>query len=121
MSSPAVRRGQIWWASLPEPIGPEPGSRRPLLVVQADSFNRSRIQTVVAVVLTSNLHRAEAPGNVLLPREETSLPRDSVANVSQVVTADRRFLTQQVSTLPRSLLAAIDDGLRLVFDLARER
>lgn len=121
MSSPAVRRGQIWWASLPEPVGSEPGSRRPLLVVQADSFNRSRIQTVLAVVLTTNLHRAEAPGNVLLPREETSLPRDSVANVSQVVTTDRGFLTERVSALSARLLAEVDDGLRLVLDLARER
>lgn len=121
VSAPAIRRGQIWWASLPEPVGSEPGSRRPLLVVQADSFNRSRIQTVLAVVLTTNLHRAEAPGNVLLPREETSLPRDSVANVSQVVTTDRGFLTERVSALSARLLAEVDDGLRLVLDLARER
>ena len=121
VSAPAVRRGQIWWAALPEPVGSEPGSRRPLLVVQADSFNRSRIQTVLAVVLTTNLHRAEAPGNVLLSREETSLPRDSVANVSQVVTTDRGFLTERVSALSARLLAEVDYGLRLVLDLARER
>lgn len=118
MTQPAVRRGEIWWAWLPEPVGSEPGSRRPLLVVQADSFNRSRIQTVLAVVLTTNLGRADAPGNVLLPREESGLPRDSVANVSQVVTADRRLLTERIATLPVRLLDEVDRGLLLVLDLA---
>lgn len=119
MSRPAIRRGEIWWASLPEPVASEPGARRPLLVVQADAFNRSRIQTVLAVVLTTNLHRAEAPGNVLLPREETGLPKDSVANVSQLVTADRRFLTERVSVLPTRLLTDIEQGLRLILDLTK--
>ncbi len=118
---PAERRGEIWWASLPEPGASEPGNRRPLLVVQADSFNRSQIQTVLAVVLTTNLGLAEAPGNVLLPREETGLPKDSVANVSQVVTADRRFLTEKVAALPAGLLTEIDRGLLLVFDLETKR
>jgi mRNA interferase MazF len=119
--STPVRRGENWWASLPEPVGSEPGSRRPLLVVQADRFNRSRIRTVVAVVLTSHLGRAEAPGNVLLPREETGSPSDSVANVSQVVTANRRFLTEKVSTLSASRLAEVDRGLLLVLDFERAR
>ena len=119
VTSPTVSRGEIWWASLPEPVGSEPGSRRPLLVVQADSFNRSRIRTVLAVVLTTHLGRAEAPGNVLLPREETGLPKDSVANVSQVVTADRRFLTERVSPIPAGLLAEVDRGLLLALDLER--
>ena len=117
MSAPAIRRGEIWWASLPEPVASEPGSRRPLLVVQADSFNRSRLQTVLAVVLTTNLDRADAPGNVFLSREETGLPKDSVANVTQVVTADRRFLTERVSSLPARRLAEVESGLRLVLDL----
>ena len=117
MSRPAVRRGEIWWASLPEPVGSEPGDRRSVLVVQADSFNRSRIRTVVAVVLTTNLRLAEAPGNVLLPREDSGLPKDSVANVSQVVTADRRFLTEKIRVLPVDLVRAVDQGLLLVFDL----
>ncbi|HEX2162806.1 MAG TPA: type II toxin-antitoxin system PemK/MazF family toxin [Thermoanaerobaculia bacterium] len=121
MSSPELRRGEIWWASLPEPVASEPGSRRPLLVVQADGFNRSRLQTVLAVVMTTNLGIAEAPGNVFLSREETGLPRDSVANVSQIVTADRRFLTERVGRLPSDLLAEIDDGLRLALDLERSR
>jgi mRNA interferase MazF len=118
VSPSAIRRGEIWWASLPEPVGSEPGSRRPLVVVQADSFNRSRIQTVLAVALTTHLGRAEAPGNVFLPRQATGLSRDSVANVSQVLTADRRFLTERVGVLPARLLAEVERGLRLVLDLA---
>ena len=121
MRAPTIRRGDVWWASLPEPVASEPGSRRPLLVVQADSFNRSRVQTVLAVVLTTHLGRADAPGNVFLPRQDSGLPRDSVANVSQVVTADRRFLTEKVSTLPARMLVEVDRGLRLVLDLERER
>jgi len=77
-----IERGQIWWADLDEPRGSEPGFRRPLLVVQDDAFNRSRLRTVVAVVLTSNLRLVEAPGNVLIPGKAAGLPKDSVANVS---------------------------------------
>lgn len=112
-----MRRGEIWWASLPEPAASEPGSRRPLLIVQSDEFNRSRIATVLGVVLTGNLALAEAPGNVLLPREATGLTKDSVANVSQVVTADRRFLTERIGELPARLLLQVENGLRLVFSL----
>ncbi len=109
-----IARGEIWWASLPDPAGSEPGGRRPLLVIQADDFNRSRIATVLVIILTTNLRLAEAPGNVLLAGAKTGLPKDSVANVSQIVTADRRFLTEKVSELPGSLMVRVDDGLRLV-------
>lgn len=112
-----IRRGDLWWASLPEPVGSEPGDRRPLLVLQADSFTRSPIATVIGAVLTTNLALAEAPGNVLLPREEGGLPRDSVVNVSQLVTADKRFLTERVGTLPAAVLKRVESGLRLVLDL----
>ena len=112
-----MRRGEIWWASLPEPIGSEPGSRRPLLIVQSDEFIRSRIATVLGVVLTTNTRLAEAPGNVLLPRASTGLPKDSVANVSQIVTADKRFLTELAGTLAPRLLSRVGDGLRLVLSL----
>lgn len=121
MSPPPIRRGEIWWASLPEPVTSEPGSRRPLPVVQADSFNRSRIQTVLGVSLSTNLALQDAPGSVLLPKEATGLPRDSVANVSQVVTADRRFLTEKVSPLPADLLAEVEVGLLLILDLRANR
>lgn len=121
VSRSAIRRGEIWWASLPEPVASEPGARRPLLVVQADSFNRSAIRTLLAVVLTTNLGLEQAPGNVLLQKEETKLPKDSVANVSQVVTADRRFLTEKVSDLPARLLTEVDRGLRLILDLEKRQ
>ena len=112
-----MTRGEIWWADLPEPRGSEPGFRRPVLVIQADSFNQSRIQTVIVAVVSSNLLLAEAPGNVLLPARATGLPRDTVVNVSQLLTLDRLFLAEHVSTLPAGLQAAVDVGLRLVLEL----
>ena len=112
-----VERGEIWWASLPEPTGSEPGYRRPVLVVQADAFNRSRLQTVIGVVLTSNLRLVEAPGNVLLPAEASGLPKDSVANVSQVITIDRGYLTERAGRVRGRVLDAVDSGLRLALDL----
>jgi mRNA interferase MazF len=112
-----VTRGQIWWADLPETRGSEPGFRRPVLIVQADSFNRSGIRTVIVAVITGNLRLAEAPGNVLLPARVTGLPRDSVVNVSQLLALDRSFLTEDVGKLPGQLQAAVDSGLRLVLKL----
>ena len=112
-----IERGEIWWASLPEPTGSEPGYRRPVLVVQADAFNRSQLQTVIGVVLTSNLRIVEAPGNVLVPADVSGLPKDSVANVSQVVTVDRAFLTERAGRLRGRVLEAVDAGLRLALDL----
>jgi mRNA interferase MazF len=109
-----VERGQIWWADLDEPRGSEPGFRRPLLIVQDDAFNSSRLRTVVAVVLTSNLRLVDAPGNVLVPTKASGLPKDSVANVSQIVTIDRDFLTEPVGKLRGPLLKSVEDGLRLV-------
>jgi mRNA interferase MazF len=113
-----VRRGEVWWAELDDPRGSEPGYRRPLLIVQADSFNRSRIKTVVAVVLTGNLRLVDAPGNVLVPAKSVGLPKDSVANVSQLVTVDREFLDEQIGRLPPRIMAAVDTGLKLVLGLA---
>jgi mRNA interferase MazF len=110
-------RGEIWWASLPEPTGSEPGYRRPILIVQDDTFNQSQIQTVIAIAITSNLRLAEAPGNVFLPRGVTGLPKDSVANVSQVVTIDKTVLTERVGSLSIDLQEEIDEGLRLVLYL----
>jgi mRNA interferase MazF len=112
-----VQRGEIWWADLPEPRRSEPGYRRPALVVQADAFNRSRIQTVIVAAITSNLELADAPGNVLLPARSAGLPRDSVVNVSQLLTLDRSYLTEQAGTLPPRLQRAVDDGLRTVLQL----
>ena len=112
-----MRRGEVWWASLPEPSGSGPGFRRPLLVISADSFNQSRIGTVVAVVITSNLRLADAPGNVRIPARGTGLSKPSVANVSQIVTVDKSFLTQRVGRLAPRLLAEVEHGMRLVLSL----
>ena len=112
-----IQRGEIWWANLPEPIGSEPGYRRPIVVIQSNDFNRSRIATVIVVVITSNLRLAQAPGNVFLPRKQTNLPKSSVANVSQVLTVDKRFLTERVGILPSHLLEQIEKGLRLALQL----
>ena len=112
-----VERGQVWWADLGEPAGSEPGFRRPVVIVQSDAFNRSRLRTVLAVVLTSNVRLVDAPGNVLIPAKAAGLPKDSVANVSQVITVDRDFLTEPAGRLRGELLKDIENGLRLVLGL----
>lgn len=112
-----MQRGDIWWAALRPPTGAEPGYRRPVLIVQSDDFNESRIGTVVVAVLTSNLHLRDAPGNVFLTKRNTKLPKDSVANVSQVVTLDKSFLTEHISRLSKDKMAHVDEGLRLALDL----
>ena len=112
-----IRRGEIWWADLPAPRRSEPGYRRPVLVIQADSFNLSRIQTTIVAVITTNLDLAEAPGNVLLPARMSGLARDSVVNVSQLLTLDCGFLTEQAGALPSRLQRSVDEGLRMVLQL----
>ena len=112
-----IRRGEIWWAELSDPVGSEPGYRRPVLVIQTNGFNRSRIATVIAVVITSNIKLAEAPGNVFLPKKATGLVKDSVANVSQVITVDKNILTAKIGDMPGYLLGQIEDGVRLVTGL----
>ena len=112
-----IERGQIWWADLDEPRGSEPGFRRPVVVVQADSFNRSRIETVVCVALTSNLRLADAPGNIVVSRGESGLPKDSVVNVSQILTLDRAHFLERAGKLAPRVTERIDRGLRLVLGL----
>lgn len=109
-----IAQGDVWWADLAAPSGSEPGLRRPVVVVQGDSFNRSALQTVVAVPLTSNLRWTEAPGNVRLTARATGLPRDSVANVSQVVTVDKATLTERVGKLSSSKLDLVLAGIDVV-------
>jgi mRNA interferase MazF len=111
-----VARGEVWWAELPEPKGSEPGFRRPVVVVQGDPLNRSKLATVVCVPLTSNLGWAEAPGNVVLAAGSTGLPKDSVANVSQIVALDRRFLTDHVGRVSSRQIEMILDGIDIVLD-----
>jgi mRNA interferase MazF len=112
-----IGRGEIWWAKLPEPIGSSPGFRRPILVVQSDLFNQSKIQTVVVAVITKNLELAKAPGNVSITTRTSRLPVDSVVNVSQVITIDKSLLTEFVSTVPNKKMEKIEEGLRLVLSL----
>ena len=112
-----IGRGEIWWVNLPEPIGSSPGFRRPVLVVQSDSFNQSKILTVVVAVITKNLELAKAPGNVSITARTSRLPVDSVVNVSQVITIDKSLLTEFVSTLPNKKMEKIEEGLRLVLSL----
>lgn len=109
-----VAQGDVRWASLPAPIGSEAGLRRPVVVVQGNAFNASRLATAVVVPLTSNLRWAAAPGNVSLPSEVTGLPKDSVANVSQIVAVDRNVLSEAVGRLDERHLALILAGIDLV-------
>lgn len=112
-----MRRGEIWWASMRSPKGSEPGYRRPVLVIQSNEFNESRIQTVIVAVITSNLNLAAAPGNVLCKKRQTRLSRDSAVNISQLYTIDKQFLTERIGTLSPTLLKEVENGLRLVLSL----
>lgn len=112
-----IRRGEVWWASLGAPRGSGPGYRRPVLVIQSDAFTRSNIDTVMVAAISSNLRLGDAPGNVRLTRRESKLARPSVVNVSQVLTIDKRFLTERIGRLPDPLLSRIDAGLRLALAL----
>ena len=109
-----ISQGDVCWASLTEPAGPGPGYRRPVVIVQGDEFNASRISTVVVVPLTSNLRLAAAPGNVPLAPTATGLPKESIANVSQLVSVDRTLLTERVGRIPRDSLDQILRGVDLV-------
>lgn len=111
-----IDQGDLFWVDLGEPSGSEPGYRHPHVVIQNNVFNRSRINTVVVCALTSNLKRAEAPGNVLLDRGEANLPKRSVVNVSQIFTVDKRDLSERMGTLSRQRVLQILDGIRLVLE-----
>jgi len=110
----SITQGDIWWSDLPEARGSEPGFRRPVVVVQGDAMNRSRVATVVCVPLTSNVKWATAPGNVLLPPSVTGLPKESVANVSQIVTLDRTNLGERTGKLSRAKLELVLSGIDVV-------
>ena len=110
-------RGEIWWADLPTPVASEPGYRRPIVIIQDDTFTQSNLRTVIAIVITSNLELARSPGNVFLPSRQTGLPKDSVANVSQVLSIDKIFLTERIGSIPRDLQDEIDEGLRMILYL----
>jgi mRNA interferase MazF len=111
------RRGEIWWAELRAPRGSEPGHSRPVLVVQSNQFNDSAIRTILVAAITSNLRLAVAPGNVRLRPAESGLGKPSVVNVSQLLTADRRFLKEKVGQLPAKAMNRVAEGLRLALAL----
>jgi mRNA interferase MazF len=112
-----MRRGEIWWASLPAPVGSGPGYRRPVLIVQSDEFNRSAIRTVVCAAITSNLRLGDAPGNVRLGRKTSKLAKDSVVNVSQLITVDKSLFTERIGRIPAEMMREAERGLRLVLAL----
>ena len=112
-----VARGEIWWVDLPDPAASQPGYTRPVVIVQSNVFNRSRIGTVIVVALSSNSRLAEAPGNVRLTAKKTGLSKESVANVSQVITLDKTFLHDKAGELSKKSMQLIDEGIRLVLEL----
>ena len=109
-----MQRGEIWWSSLTTPSGSGPGFRRPVLIIQSDEFNRSRINTVVVAIITSNLILANAPGNVRISARGSGLNRASVVNVSQIVTIDKSFLAKRVGVLNTKCISEVEEGVRLV-------
>jgi mRNA interferase MazF len=112
-----MRRGEIWWTSLGEPQGSGPGFRRPVLIVQSNEFNESAIPTSICAAMTSNMRLAEAPGNVRVTRRASGLARESVVNVSQLITLDKQMLIEKVGRLPAKSLRDVDAGIKLVLAL----
>ena len=112
-----IHRGEIWWADLGIPQGSEPGYRRPVLVLQSDSFNESRIATAICAALTTNTRLAVAPGNVFLSKEESELSKDSVINISQIVTLDKGCLIEKAGLVRPSTMKEVEEGIRLILNL----
>jgi len=112
-----IKRGEIWWADLGDPEGSEPSLRRPVLIVQDNQYNRSRIATVIILSITSNTRLADMPGNILLGREKSGLPKESVINVSQIATVDKNWLEKKVGSVSQTLMEEVDYGLGLILGL----
>ena len=112
-----MKRGEIWWADLADPIGSGPGYKRPIVIIQSKPFNESRMATVIVAVITSNLALGDAPGNVRLSTSQSGLPKPSVVNVSQIITISKSMLTEKVKALPGAVAQEVDKGLRLVLAL----
>ena len=110
-------KGEIWWADLPLPIGSVPGKRRPVLVIQNDLINKSRINTVIVVAITTNILLSQVVGNLLLEKKDSNLNKKCVVNFSQVITIDKSWLTEQVGMLSKSFLKIIDEKIKLIFDI----
>lgn len=112
-----MKKGDIWWASLDEPIGSEPGYRRPVVIISSNDFNQSKIRTVIVAIITSNLRLAGAPGNIILSKKSTGIGRDSVLNISQLMTLDKSFLTEHIGKLSNKQLNFLDDSIKLVLSI----
>jgi mRNA interferase MazF len=112
-----VKRGDIWWASLDKPRGSEPGYRRPVVIISSNEFNQSIIRTVIVAIVTSNLRLSDAPGNFSISKKESGLPKESVVNVSQILTLDKLFLSNKVGTLPEKKILLLNEGLKLVLSI----
>ena len=110
-------KGEIWWAHLPYPRGSEPAKKRPVLIIQGDAFNRSNINTVVCVVITSNQRFASSPANLLLEKHVSKLSATSVANFSQIVTIDKSYFISQVSMVPKPIIDKIDECIKIFFEV----
>jgi len=112
-----VKRGEIWWASLEEPRGSEPGFRRPVVIISTNEFNKSKILTVIVAVITSNIRLAEAPGNFKLTKKGTGLDRESVVNVTQLLTLDKSYLNEKSGKLNTKQNQLLNYGLQLALNL----
>lgn len=112
-----MTRGEIWWADLGIPFGSEPDFKRPVVVIQDDSFNRSKIQTVIVLSITTNLYLADAPGNVYIEKEGSGLPKSGVVNISQISTLDKKRLIEKIGIISQSSMAEIDYGLKLILNI----
>ena len=112
-----MERGEVWWANLQPPRGSEPGYSRPVVIIQANRYNVSNLHTVIVAVITGNIKLSSSPGNVFLAEGVAGLKKDSIVNVTQLLTLDRIFLTEFMGNIPPRLLAAVDAGLRLAMSL----
>jgi len=112
-----VNKGEVWWASLEEPRGSEPGYRRPVVIISSNEFNKSKIQTIIVAAITSNLYLAEAPGNFKLTKKCSGLNRDSVVNVTQLLTLDKSFLTEKTGKLNNKQNQLLTYGLQLALNI----
>ena len=109
-----MRKGEVWWASLDDLRGSEPGNKRPVVIVSANEFNKSAIKTVIVAVITSNLRLAEAPGNFSVSKKDSGLAKESVVNVSQLLTLDKSFLVEKSKKMSEIKLDRLNEGLKLV-------
>ncbi len=112
-----MKKGEIWWASLEDPRGSEPGFRRPVVIISSNEFNKSKIQTVIVAAITSNARLAEAPGNFKLTKKSSGLSRESVVNISQILTLDKSFFNEKLGKLNAKQVQLLNYGLQLAFNM----